>query len=254
MEEPMPEQKYISLRPSDAIETGILSDEDVTFRDLNFVSYDYGGKHDAVFGLMVTMEPEGETEAVEQFYSAGSLDYLAPSDNGKSVIPLTDRPGLNPSCNAFAFINSIVQAGFPQSQFQESIEPFVGMKVHVIREEQKRRSGLNSGGENERKPTILLVSKIHSRVGEETPDNEIDESVVEYIEAVSKAALENAGGSMSYKEYKGLMMRAFMADKSNWPPSETVHTLAKISSSDVFATSSSRPWLFDDGEMTLIPA
>ena len=47
-----------SLRPSDAQAGGFLDDADVTFAEMRFVLWDYGGKAPMSIALKVNMEDE----------------------------------------------------------------------------------------------------------------------------------------------------------------------------------------------------
>lgn len=147
----------LSLRPSDAQAGGFLDDVDVVLTSLRFVVWDYQGKGEPTVALKVDML-DAEERVHEQYYSAGSPDKLIPNDDGRAVLPLGEATGLNASCNAIAFLTSLVNAGFPEDKIGNDIGVFDGTVAHVNQVAQPKRTGLKTPQKEGK--TYLLVTKI----------------------------------------------------------------------------------------------
>jgi hypothetical protein len=160
-----------SLKPSKQEKGGLLDDADVTLQTVRFVLWDYQGAIDtpvpALFAEMVT----DDGASFNQYYSAGDAKHLEPSEDGLRLLnkPGSKREGLNDNTNAAAFLASIVSAGFPEDQIDETVDVFDGLKCHVNRVAQKERKGLINPAQadgSKRQSTVLLVSSIISLPGE----------------------------------------------------------------------------------------
>jgi hypothetical protein len=156
----------VSLRPSDAQAGGFLDDADVTFAQMRFVLWDYGGKAPMSIALKVDMEDD-DGKLHEQYYSAGDPTKMQPSADGKAIVPIAGATGLNVNTNAVAFISSMVNAGFPEDKIGNDISVFDGLGAHVNQVAQPKRPGLKKP-EMEAK-TYLLVTKINRLPWEAAP-------------------------------------------------------------------------------------
>ena len=102
------EEGGIGLGPSSFVEgTGLISDVDAVFSEVEFVLWDYNGKiPEPAPALKVLLEVEGE--GVEQYWSAGSAKEFLPSDDGKMLLPVGSQTGLNKNSNVVQLIMSLI--------------------------------------------------------------------------------------------------------------------------------------------------
>lgn len=158
------------LRPDSFVSGGLLDDVDVTIESCRFKVYDYDGKvPGGVLALHVEMKDE-DGQVTDQYYSAGDLRFFTPSTDGKMAVPTGSKTALSSSSNAAQFIVSVVNAGYPVDQLEADVSVFEGMKVHVNRVAQPKRTGIiknQPADDSGREKTVLLVSKILAMPGEE---------------------------------------------------------------------------------------
>ena len=162
-------QVGVSINPDDFSKGGILNDVDALLKVFRFVSGDQAVEANANMGnypnveetlfLQVLIVEDESGEQTYEHWSSGKLEYFEPSDDGTRAVAVGSAQKLSDSCNAFALISSIVNAGYPKDQLSDSVGIFDGLKTHMIRVEQKKRAGL-SGGEGERARTVLTVESI----------------------------------------------------------------------------------------------
>jgi hypothetical protein len=149
----------VSIKPSDFTKGGLLDDEDVVFKKLRFVRgedtdiQNYPDIEEKLFVHLVVSDEIGEE--IENYYSAGVLEYFEPSEDGKRAIPVSSSSTLRSNCNFAFFMASIVNAGYPEDKLSDDLSVFEGLKCHMVRVPGPRRSGLG-----ESKP-VLIVEKIH---------------------------------------------------------------------------------------------
>lgn len=163
--------RRISLKPSDQQHGGILDDVDVQIKELIFTTWDYNGQQEPQLALRA-LYIEADGKETEQYYSAGKLEHLVPSADGKACEAAvgSNKTGLNDNCNAAMFLRSIVEMGFPEDKIEEaesSIEVFEGTVVHLNAVAQKKRQGLQNADDKVR--TILLVTQIKQFPWESAP-------------------------------------------------------------------------------------
>jgi hypothetical protein len=163
---PAAQQQGISL--ASASQGGLIDDIDVTVLDAAFVQWDYNGNIDHEVLALGIQYQDGDGKTYDQYYSAGELNYLVPSEDGSRAIPVSDKSQLSDSCNAWKFIASLIECGFPIDKLETGdIKAIVGMQCHVKQHAQPKRQGLIRGGKNpDREPTVLLVSAILAMPGE----------------------------------------------------------------------------------------
>lgn len=165
----------VGLRPNDFIEGGGLYDDfDGTIMEMAFVEFDYDGSiAKPVLALAAEiLNDEVEEEAGKnpfiQHYSAGELDQFIPSDDGKEAVPAGSKTGLSNSCNAYLFLMSLIDVGFPADQVASRVDVFEGLRCHFRRQDQPERKGLaQDGGKEGRKRQILLAESLIALPGEE---------------------------------------------------------------------------------------
>lgn len=164
-------RKGASLNPDDFISGGLLDDVDVTWKNVRFEMYNYGGKSDpapclgADLVTGVELRPE---DVVRQYWSCGSSDNWEPSEDGSRLIPVGGDTELRRSTNLFLLLKSLKEAGFPMPQLADgSVTPLNGLKAHMRRIDAPKRGNMiqnarrgRDGKEFERDNKILCVEKI----------------------------------------------------------------------------------------------
>lgn len=161
----------ISLNPATFVEGGLVDDIDALILDSRFTLYDYEGKSEKGPGLCLGLEvqpldangqPDGKSFA--QYYSAGDKKYFTPSQDGSELVPVTDKTALNNQTNTAQFLASLITAGFPVNLLETGrATVLIGLKLHFMRQAQKKRAGLSARpGKEEKESSILLCSRIIS--------------------------------------------------------------------------------------------
>lgn len=151
------------------VQGGLLDDADVTLVTNRFATWDYNGKQPVpILALKVIMQ-DSEGENHEQYLSAGELKFFAPSTDGKRAVPVGNQTKLNVNTNAVEFLLSIMNADTKgelatKIRSTDDISILDGLKCHVIRKAQKKRSGIlvQAAGEGNREKTVLTVDRIIS--------------------------------------------------------------------------------------------
>jgi hypothetical protein len=175
--------RAISLRAKDA-EEGLLSDADITITEAIWTTWAQADERALVGGreaedpaLKLTLEPD-EGDTLEQFLSAGKANRVVPSDDGEDeadegefLIPAegSSARGMSKSCNAFIFLQSAAKPAegklkFPEEKYDDGISCLEGLRCHVLRVPQPKRSGLPTE-EGERERTVLTVREIYELPG-----------------------------------------------------------------------------------------
>lgn len=151
-----------SLRPSDFKPGGLVDDMKVLLKDLSFVLFDYDGKAKETLAIRVSMGTE-DGEEHEQMLSAGDPKFFAPSKDGKEAVPVGTRQELNDNTNAFLFIKSLAEAGFPEDRITDRLDCFEGTWVHINRRPAPKRTGIiQQAGDSNRERTVMEVTRIYS--------------------------------------------------------------------------------------------
>jgi hypothetical protein len=251
----------ISVAPSDAISGGGAPDNvDSTIVSMSAVTWDYDGRFEPSAFLAVQFKDDDGTEH-DQKYSAGDLSKIVPADDGSCFYPAegSSATGLNNNCNAYLFLGSLVDQGFPEDKLRdEGFQTAVGTRGHLNAiAPKKKREGLEGGN----KP-ISVFTKIHSMPWEKkaagkaapasrsttgaSPKNTAsvqstngsgDDLNDEAIEAVV-AALAKADGPI---EVKRLGMAAFQAA----PKAAHRKELIKYVVQNDFLEQADAPWVID---------
>lgn len=169
----MPEtRKGASWNPKSFITGGLLDDVDVTFTNVRFDMFDYEGKADPAPALgidLVTGTEDGD-KPIRQHWSVGNAENWAPSEDGMTVVPIGRDTTLRKSSNFFMLVQSLLQAGVPESVLEDGrCENIEGLRCHVRRVDAPKRGNLPSGGtrrgadgkEYARDNKVLCVEKIY---------------------------------------------------------------------------------------------
>ena len=146
----------LGLKPSEASEGGgLLSDEDVTIVKVAAEDYDFGGKYQGT-AVAFTFKKKSDGEEVTEHLSAGK--GLLPSEDGSMLVPGTSSQ-LNQQCNFMMFVNSLVEAGFPEDKIEEDLRVFQGTECHVVRVKDKRKIN-RQPKEGGYEPEVFVVDSI----------------------------------------------------------------------------------------------
>jgi hypothetical protein len=136
----------MGLAPSTHVAGGLIDDVDINIPQ-------------PVLAICMTMDCEGEEHA--QYYSVGPLENWVPSKDGKTAEKVGKSGGMSKSSNGSQLIASIVNAGFPEDKLKDDLSIFDGLKGHVNRVAQPKRTGLaQKKKEDGREATILLFTSI----------------------------------------------------------------------------------------------
>jgi hypothetical protein len=165
----------VSFNPKTFVEGGLIDDVDVEFVEVQFCQYDYNGASDPVLALGVKMraEQDGQLKDFDQYYSAGSLEHFVPSADGYGLEPVGGKTSLNSNTNTAKFFQSLLEAsngGLEEVLNSGNVAGLVGLKCHVARVAQPKRSGIIRTGKNaDREATVLLVNRIIAYPGQAVP-------------------------------------------------------------------------------------
>lgn len=151
------EQQAVSFNPADAVAGGsLIDDTEAVLVSLRSCMFDYNGKAPqavpalhAVWQYMV----DGHPQVAHEYYSAGDAKNLAPSADGRQLIPVGTQGGLNDNCNAYKLMVSFINGGFPAQNIGRDLGVFDGARCYVKRVPQPKVQG----AQKDSKP--LLVQK-----------------------------------------------------------------------------------------------
>lgn len=158
----------ISLRPSEAVQGGLIDDIDAKITDAKFIMYDYNGTvQNPTPALGLELELSDGVKH-EEYFSAGDSKYWAPSGDGKTLVPTGDKTHLTNTCKLVIFLGELVNAGFSEDKLGAGdITCLVGLKAHFQRKADPKRQGLQRTGKNaDREYSTLVVTKILGMPGE----------------------------------------------------------------------------------------
>lgn len=182
----MSEVRTASLNPNDAVQGGLLDDADVVIREARFTLWNYNGAAKDTTALRVSME-DADGKQHEQYYSAGDPERFVPSDDGRKLYLTGTATALNASSNVVQFLKSLIDAGFPAAGLTDDIGAIDGLKAHVNRVTQQKRSFQGAAPDNGRERTILLVTKVIAMPGEKPKKGGAKAATVSVAPAVSAA-------------------------------------------------------------------
>jgi hypothetical protein len=124
-------------------------------------------------GVKMRAEQDGQLKDFDQYYSAGSLEHFVPSADGYGLEPVGGKTSLNSNTNTAKFFQSLLEAsngGLEEILNSGSVAGLVGLKCHVARVAQPKRSGIIRTGKNaDREATVLLVNRIIAYPGQTAP-------------------------------------------------------------------------------------
>lgn len=155
-------QGFVSLNPDDAVAGGFMSDVDADIVKARFEETTYGGRKDPSCALIVGYQKADDSEVREQIYSCGPLSKYTPSEDGTRLVPQGGQKGLSKQCNAYHFLLSLINAGWPKTgdrSLTVDISTIEGASVHL--DEIVIARDFKDQADSKPKP-IAVVSKINS--------------------------------------------------------------------------------------------
>lgn len=156
-------EEYISLKPSDAVHGGgMVPEGDYDVVDAKFAPWDYNGTV-ATAVPALGIEYKNEDQSFVQWYSAGDMKNLAPSEDGKRLRKVGTSGGLNDSTNCYQFLTALIRAGFSEDKLVNDISVIIGMRVAVVHEATQER---DIKGQKKKAGVMVVIGKIHSLPGE----------------------------------------------------------------------------------------
>jgi hypothetical protein len=175
-------RKGASLNPDDFIAGGLLDDVDVTWKNVMFEMYNYGGKSDPAPCLGADLVTGAEIKAedvVRQYWSCGSAENWEPSEDGARLVPVGGDTELRKSTNLFILLKSLKEAGFPMAKLADgNVTVLNGLSAHMRRIDAPKRGNMapksprrgHDGKEYEKDNKVLCVEKIIALPSEATKD------------------------------------------------------------------------------------
>lgn len=163
----------ISLNPSDFVQGGFFASEGptrATITEARFMVFDYGGGGKKVPSLMLGLEDEDGGTHVENF-SAGDLEKLVPSKDGKSLEPARGSKAttLNKNCKAALLLSSMTENGLPPEVLAggdiSALEGTEAVYVRIPAPKWNIKDDTGTGigkaaGKEEKERTIVVVEKV----------------------------------------------------------------------------------------------
>lgn len=150
-----------SLDPNTHTKGGAVPDGDYLIKQVSCVLWDYNGQGPQGPAIAVLYgDPKDAAVEYTQYYSAGKIEFLVPSDDGKRMVhPRGEEAKYAGGSNASVWLSSVMKAGFPAERMAgDDVTVFAGTGVRVESVAQQKRGLAN---EKEGK-TIPLVTKINS--------------------------------------------------------------------------------------------
>jgi hypothetical protein len=140
----------IPLGKDDFLAGGLLNNEDVEIKALQFTGWDYNGAiQESVAALRCELELIDERgkrtgEVKEQFLTCGpKLEEVNPSDDGYMLLP-GSKTGLTKNSNFWLWLESAWKKGMPGDFIKSgSVKPLLGVRFHVIQLPAPKREGLD---------------------------------------------------------------------------------------------------------------
>lgn len=147
----------VSLKPSDQSDfqglEGIHKVSSAVFQEFDYTDKGGGSTFTGVGLMLKCLNLEGEDR--EQFYSVGSPDAWAPSDDGKSIDSVSGAGSIRKSSNFGIFMQELDNAGFGEDELADDISAIEELICDFVPKAVKR----NIGGQDQ-ESTIPVVGQI----------------------------------------------------------------------------------------------
>lgn len=253
-----------SWLPDDFTEGGFFDDKDGTIIAAEVVPFDYNGKQadDPVCALHIRIHPDDaddDSADRSEYYPMGKLTKFTPSADKKFY---TSEAGtaMNKKSKCALFLRALADKGFDMSKLQTGIDGMVGLHAHFNIVPMPE---INDGEKREKKPTILIVTKIlgdakapkaaakkPTAAAPAAKTTEVKAEVADAGELGTKlegAILEILGAAEGNKVAKGgLTAKLFKA----FTDGTERNAALKLTATD-WMTSEDRPWTVEGGEVKI---
>lgn len=156
--------KRVSLRPSDAVQGGVIDDVDVEFTNSRFEVFDFNGKGKPRVCLTVDFKTEGVEEPQTQYLSAANPEHFAPSDDGQFIESISDKGALVKGTGYIALMDSLIKLGLPEPTLDNGAGALDGLKCHIVRVPAPKLRGIVQE-EGQKDPMHLVATEIHELPG-----------------------------------------------------------------------------------------
>ena len=187
--------KRVSMAVGSFTKGGLIDDVDVEFSDVGTTLYDYNGTAAEGPSLAVQMTDEAGN-VHDQYYSAGKIEDWMPDDNNEGFVAVSGKAGINTSSNLARFLQSLVEAGFPDERLAEgNLKCLIGLRCHVLQTVVERKGIVRKGANADRPSTVLLVSKIHELPGAAKSAKPVAKAPVKAAAAPAAQAPASSNGS-----------------------------------------------------------
>lgn len=259
----------VSLKPSEAVQGGLVDDLLAEVMEATFVLWDYNGKlRDSSPAIKFNLKNEETGEDHEQYWSVGSARDWVPNEDGSALVSVGGAQALRTNSNGVLLMESIVNSGFPEDKIESDISLFKGMVAHFTRVAAPKRTGLTSdvdSGEKKFEATVLVVDEISRLPWEAKPKGKaatkgkaksaakakapakaaskdpVDDDLTEQATNFLMAALAS-GEEVARKELPTLAFKEFKEDPNR-------NDLVKIVFDEEFL--SSGPWNYEGGMVSM---
>ncbi len=157
----------VGFRPGDFVEGGVVPvDRNLLWEKVRFVLFNYTKKDGTVVATTTAAEVSYKDDGGQEFvqdYSVGDPERFIPSRDGKTLEAIGESQALSKSSNFYLLINSLINAGFPESKLSEDISLLDGLYTYNIGLPEPKRVGLvrqATEGEQVRERVISVPSQI----------------------------------------------------------------------------------------------
>lgn len=261
----MSQVQHISLDPDDAVSGGLLDDVNVVWSKPAFVVYDYDGKAPKVPALRVTLlEQESGEEMQTQYYKAGNLDAVTPTEDGKGLVPVPGKTGsINNKSRIYQLMISLKNAGLTKEKMAEittDITFLDGLSCHMVQEPalSKPVTPKKKADGTDYESTVLVVESVKKWPWEKAggPTKTKSTAAGKTKAAATPAAADTGDFQQKCIDFlKGAVDEAGAVEKKDLPkivmdrlkadPQRTA--VLKTIFDDTWLSEEGRPWTYSDG-------
>lgn len=132
----------ISLKPSEAVQGGLIDDAIVEVVESRFKMWDYNGSIPDPTPAIYWKMKKDDGDEVEQYWSVGSPKDFVPSEDGKNLVAVSSATAIKKGSNGYIMLERVVSAGFPEDKIVNDISVFEGTMGHVSQIPAPERKGL----------------------------------------------------------------------------------------------------------------
>src|SRR5882724_4275906 len=145
-----------SLNPADMLSGGRVPDGRYTIKQVTAEVFNYGGTNKEVPAACLIFKGTDGVEH-EQYYSAGDLEYLVPTEDKSAFTHPRGEPAkLSLNSNFGKFMKALLNAGFPVGEVTGKLACITGSDIELVGQAQpKTQSG--------KEPILSLPVKYHGK-------------------------------------------------------------------------------------------